>query len=127
MNFFPDNKYAHCPYCGSFEGMGLCSARQGTFVRCFCGAQGPTIQRATFVSADGQLDLAGLDNATRRAWNKRAGSDGLVELQDQINDAVGRMIGYKNPKIIVEIEFWASLMDEASSTKKLPLQRKGNL
>jgi hypothetical protein len=97
--------------------MGLGSNKHDTFVRCICGAQGPTVQRSNFTSADGQVDFRGLDSATRRAWNQRAGSNGLVELQAQMNDAVERMIVYKNPQIIVEIEQWVKLMAEAQATK----------
>lgn len=116
MSLFPSSDYAHCPHCGATEGMGLCSGpRNSSFVRCLCGAQGPQVSRTDFTDGAGLLDLKGFDGAVRQAWNARAGSNGVAELQVQLNDAVARMIDFNNPEILSEVKRWAALMAAASN------------
>lgn len=91
MTIFPDQHYAHCPFCGEHFGMGLSSDGRGRgFVQCYCGARGPSVERKNFTQ-DGVFDLAGFDAATRRAWNIRGSSDGRAELLAKLEDLAGRM------------------------------------
>lgn len=91
MTGFPDDQYAHCPFCGQHEGMGLSSEGRGRgFVVCFCGARGPHVSRSDFTQ-DGVFDLAGFDAALRRAWNTRGASDGRYELEAKLADVADRM------------------------------------
>src|SRR3989344_279706 len=114
VNLFPSSDYAHCPHCGSTEGMGLCSGPGNVgFVRCLCGAQGPQVSRTDFTDESGSLDLRRFDDAVRHGWNCRAGSNGLAEIQVQLNDAVARMIDFNNPAILPEVKRWAALMAAA--------------
>lgn len=114
MNRFPSSDYAHCPHCGVTEGMGLCSGPGNVgFVRCLCGAQGPQVSRADFTDGSGSIDLKRFDDAVRQAWNCRAGSNGLAEMQVQLNDAVARMIDFNNPEILQEVKRWTTLMATA--------------
>lgn len=116
MSLFPSSDYAHCPHCGATEGMGLCSGGGNVgFVRCLCGAQGPWVSRTDFTDGAGLFDLKGFDDAVRQAWNARAGSNGVAELQVQLNDAVARMIHFNNPGILPEVQHWAALMAVASN------------
>ena len=114
MSLFPDTDYAHCPHCGTSEGMGLSCANGKWFVLCICGAQGPGVLRSEFLTGV-SLDVKKMDNAARKVWNSRAGSDGIPELQIALNDAVGRMLAYKNPEILIEVEQWAALMTATPS------------
>ncbi len=116
VNCFPSSDYAHCPHCGATEGMGLCSGPGSVgFVRCLCGAQGPQVSRADFTDASGSFDLRRFDDAVRNARNCRVGSNGLAEMQVQLNDAVARMIEFNNPEILPEIKRWAALMAAAQN------------
>lgn len=112
--FFPDHRYAHCLECGLAEGQGLVTDGVHSFVRCWCGAEGGKVLRADFV-IDGHLDVAAYDNAARRAWNVRDGSDGVPEILDQIKDINLTIKSFADdgkllPKsLLKETEYWVGL------------------
>ncbi len=100
MTHFPDTHYAHCPKCGSHFGMGLASNNGTVFVRCYCGACGPAVQRANYDS------VSSMDAAARRAWNQREGSNGVPELQAKLMDAAGRMLKSRRALGVVDDGFF---------------------
>lgn len=118
QTFFPDSEYAHCPYCGSHEGMGLVSERGRQFVQCACGARGQAVERNIFES-NGRVDVAAMDAATRRAWNARAGSNGVFELEAKVLDTVQRMnyfasvAGRSVHPFVQEIQMWSEHLARA--------------
>ena len=67
-----DKDYAPCPFCKQKHGMGLGAnpPAKTCFVQCLCGAQGPRVFREQFRLENGDLDIASLDAATRRASNQ---------------------------------------------------------
>ena len=120
QTFFPDSEYAHCPYCGSHEGMGMVSERGLQFVQCMCGARGQAVERSAF-ETNGSIDVAAMDAATRRAWNTRAGSDGVLELQAKVLDTVQRMnyfasvAGRSVQSFVAEIQMWSEHLARAQA------------
>ena len=118
--FFPDSEYAHCPFCGTHEGMGLVSERGRQFVQCICGARGMSVVRDEFI-VDGHIDVGAMDAASRRAWNTRAGSNGAYELEIKVMDAVQRMnhyaiaVGRPVEPFINEIQMWSEHLARAQS------------
>lgn len=123
--YFPDTEFAHCPFCGAHQGMGFRSAgglelaRRMQFVECDCGARGPSVRAADYEIVFGCLDQVALDNATRRAWNLRANSNGIPELEAKLKDASQRMndhaIAVDNPvdPFVAELRGWAALLADA--------------
>ncbi len=117
---FPDSEYAHCPYCGNHDGMGLVSDRGHQFVQCVCGARGQAVERGAF-EANGRIDIAAMDAATRRAWNTRAGSNGVLELEAKVLDTVRRMnyfssvAGRSVQPFVQEIQMWSEYLARAQT------------
>lgn len=120
MTYFPETEYAHCPHCGAHEGMGLVSEHGYAFVMCLCGARGPRVERAQFKNGM-SFDIRAMDAATRAAWNHRAGSNGLAELQAKVNDCVQRMrcareaYGSVSEGFFTELEKWSDLLSAAQA------------
>lgn len=119
MSHFPDDHYAHCPKCGAHFGMGLASESGAVFVLCYCGARGPSVQRADYES-NGLLNVSAMDEAARQAWNRREGSDGVPEIAAKLMDATGRMLksrrasGCVSEGFFDELEYWAGLLETAT-------------
>ena len=120
QTFFPDSEYAHCPYCGSHEGIGLVRERGRQFVQCVCGARGQAVERSAFES-NAHIDVAAMDAATRRAWNTRAGSNGVFELEAKVLDTVQRMnyfayvAGRSVQPFVQEIQMWSEHLARAQA------------
>lgn len=117
--FFPSSEYAHCPYCGQHEGMGLVTEKERVFVQCICGARGAYILRKDF-EAEGRIDVKAMDSAARNAWNCRAGSTGVFELEVKIQEAVQRMLlataaGVSSDDFIAEIRMWSEYLNNAQA------------
>lgn len=87
---FPDTDYAHCLHCGDFRCLSVETDGRYRFVQCGCGARGPGVGRSGN-EVNGMLDLDVADNAARRAWNTRVGSNGRAEIEARLREVYERL------------------------------------